>query len=101
MVAVKDARGGLAHLLVRICAVVGGVFAVTGMLIAFSSFSAVFHSLSISRVLQLCNSILHNVALITLCCLCANRYLRQMDALAHHSSKKSRRQAFLCCQLST
>ena len=32
MVAVKDARGGLAHLLVRICAVVGGVFAITGEL---------------------------------------------------------------------
>jgi len=30
MVTVKDARGGLAHLLVRICAVVGGVFAITG-----------------------------------------------------------------------
>lgn len=31
MVTVRDARGGLAHLLVRICAVVGGVFAITGM----------------------------------------------------------------------
>ena len=30
MVTVKDARGGLAHLIVRICAVVGGVFAITG-----------------------------------------------------------------------
>lgn len=32
MVVNKDARGGVAHLLVRICAVVGGVFAVTGMM---------------------------------------------------------------------
>ena len=39
MVAVKDGRGGLAHLLVRICAVVGGVFAVTGMLLAVSGLS--------------------------------------------------------------
>ena len=31
MVVVKDNQGGLAHLLVRICAVVGGVFAVTGV----------------------------------------------------------------------
>ena len=30
MVLVKDSQDGLAHLLVRICAVVGGVFAVTG-----------------------------------------------------------------------
>ena len=30
MVTVKDAKGGVAHLLVRICAVVGGVFALTG-----------------------------------------------------------------------
>ncbi len=30
MVTIKDARGGLAHLLVRICAVEGGVFAITG-----------------------------------------------------------------------
>lgn len=31
MVNVRDAGDGLAHLLVRICAVVGGVFAITGM----------------------------------------------------------------------
>lgn len=31
MVVVKDGHAGLAHLLVRFCAVVGGVFAVTGM----------------------------------------------------------------------
>ena len=33
MVTVRDAGDGLAHLLVRICAVVGGVFAITGTLI--------------------------------------------------------------------
>lgn len=31
MVNVKDARASLAHLLVRLCAVIGGVFAITGM----------------------------------------------------------------------
>ena len=30
MVVVKDARAGFAHLLVRLCAVIGGVFAITG-----------------------------------------------------------------------
>lgn len=32
MVAIKDARASFAHLLVRLCAVVGGVFAITGKL---------------------------------------------------------------------
>ena len=34
MVSVKDARASLAHLLVRLCAVIGGVFAITGGLAA-------------------------------------------------------------------
>ena len=36
MVNVRDAGDGLAHLLVRICAVVGGVFAITGKVFAQS-----------------------------------------------------------------
>ena len=35
MVAIKDARASFAHLLVRLCAVIGGVFAITGGLSAF------------------------------------------------------------------
>ncbi|KAL3130533.1 hypothetical protein ABBQ38_008345 [Trebouxia sp. C0009 RCD-2024] len=31
MVSIKDARASIAHLLVRLCAVIGGVFAITGM----------------------------------------------------------------------
>ncbi|KAL3144272.1 hypothetical protein ABBQ32_004041 [Trebouxia sp. C0010 RCD-2024] len=31
MVSIKDAKASLAHLLVRLCAVIGGVFAITGM----------------------------------------------------------------------
>ena len=37
VVAIKDARASFAHLLVRLCAVIGGVFAITGGLSAFHS----------------------------------------------------------------
>lgn len=40
MVSIKDARASIAHLLVRLCAVIGGVFAITGGLLAIQAVSA-------------------------------------------------------------
>lgn len=62
MVAIKDARASFAHLLVRLCAVIGGVFAITGMLSAFR------YAIATGNTRLCCATCMHAAAAVLLCC---------------------------------
>ena len=61
MVAIKDARASFAHLLVRLCAVIGGVFAITGRLSAF------LYAITTGNIRLCCATSMHAAAAVLLC----------------------------------
>lgn len=68
MVSIKDAKASLAHLLVRLCAVIGGVFAITGGLLATQAVSA----------LTMTAAVLHNHCLLQSYCLLLVRQIHSL-----------------------